>query len=408
MNMFRLTGCGLLCTLAITAQEPLTEERAVRLAVEQDLQLTSLRHGVRAAGLAPSGAGLISSPQIRMGVREVAPDLNDPAYTRVNAGLAWTPPKIGAFSQAVQANKWRSREASAGLAVAKARTEAEMRVLYRTTVLLDEQYRLAGEAVRLRERVLAAVSEQLRAGLSTEADRDAAELALAEARVSASQIRSEKLTHIVRIASRTGLAPSMIAITAPPDTLDFTAPVIDPGKLRDQALEAREEVRGAQARCELLALDLATAKRDLYPWFSSLQLFRTSARVSGARDWAYQIAVEVPVFRWKENEMPAIRERLEACRTSVLAVRAAVTREIDELAARMRAAAEDIEQNRRALTGLGARQLASAQARLAVHQADLVEPLLAEIRALSFRQAYTARLLEFRVLEAGLRQALGN
>lgn len=392
----------------ISAQDRLTEDRAVALAIEQDLRLTALRHEIRAAELAPKGVGLLASPQIRIGVRDIAPDLNDPGFTRTNAGLAWTPPKIGTFSHAARVAETRARETSAQWAARKARTEAETRVLYRTAVLLDEQRQLAARAIELRERVLAAVSQQVAAGLKTRLDRDAAELALAEARVQAEQVRSERLTHLVRLGNRTGLAPASIAIAPSEAALLFRAPAFDREELRRQALTARPELRGADARCRLLELSLAESRRDLYPWFSSVQLFRRTTQLSGAQDWGYQVSADVPVFRWKENSMPAARQQLEACRASRRAAEAEITAEVDELVARLASVSSEIEQHRRTMIDLGSKQVESARSMLASRETDLVEPLLAELRLTGLRQSYVSRLMEFRALEAGLGQALGN
>lgn len=302
----------------------------------------------------------------------------------------------------------RARETSAQWAAQKARTEAETRVLYRTAALLDEQRKLAARAIELREKVLAAVSQQIAAGLKTRLDRDAAELALAESRVQAERIRSERLTHLVRLGNRTGLAPASFAIAHSEAALVFSAPTFDHEGLRKQALTSRPELRGAEARCRLLELSLAESRRDLYPWFSSVQLFRRTARLSGAQDWGYQVSADIPIFRWKENSMPAARQQLEACRASGRAAEAAITAEVDELVTRLASVTAEIEQHRRTMIELGEKQAESARSMLESRETDLVEPLVAELRLTGLRQSYVSRLMEFRALEAGLRQALGN
>lgn len=406
--MSRLFGCIFLTSILGLATEPLSEERAIERALEQDAGLDVLQHEIRAAALAPKGIGLIASPQIRLGMRDMAPDLNDPGYARTNAGLAWAPPRIGAFGTARESAAARTSQARAQLASAKSRTAAEVRVIFRTAILLEEQSRLAEEGVRLRERILSGVREQEGAGLKTKSDTGAAELALAEARVRAGQVRSERLMQLVRLGNRTGLSPASITLEPTSAILQFDPPALDEEALRREAVEARPEIRGVRARCRLADLESSAARRDLYPWISSLQVFRRSTQINGASDWGYQVSIEVPVFRWRENDLAAARERAAGCRAALLAAESAVSAEVAELVTRMGNAARDLGAQRQELVERGAAHVESLRTMFASRQTDLVEPLEAEVRLVELKQSYVSRLMEFRALEAGLRQALGN
>lgn len=390
----------LLCTLIQAAA--LTEEQAVALALEKSPQLAVLRAGVRTAALAPRGMALLPNPQLRLGVTDIAAEINDPATKRNNVGLAWQPPRLGALRAENAMVEAREHEAASALATARARAAAEVRLIHRTLVVRDEQIRVAEESIRLRRQILTAVDEQLAAGVKTLLARHPAELALAEARAAAEELRQERLLQAVRLARHTGLEAAALEVEA--GSFAFTPGLFDREQLRRRALEIRPELDAVQARCRAAEAELGAARRERYPWFSSVQFFRRTGRLELPGSWGIQVGVEIPVFRWKEGRVPAAEAALDQCRTQQRATGTAIGGEIDELVTRLEAAAAVLMAERPPLT----KQAGEARAMLAAGRVDKVEPLLAELRVLDARQAWLSRWLEYQALEAGLRQALAE
>lgn len=403
------TSLFLAAAVCLFGQDPvvLTEDEAVSMALRQNADLAALRMGVQAAASAPKGVGLLSSPQVRVGFTDLAGEFNDPENTRNNVGLSWSPPRIGELRLKSAMVATRTSEAAGDLAAAESRLAAETRLLYRTVAMLDEQIRLAEEAVRLRKRLLADTSEQVEAGVKTSMDRSMAEMALADARVIPAQYRSQRRLHLLRLLQRIGRAPADVTLQSTREWLELRAPSTDRASLVNQALAQRAELKSATARCAASNLALSSAKRELYPWFTTIQLIRRTSRLDTPGRWGFQLGIEIPVFRWKENGIATASAQLEQCRLRRRAMEAAIIAEVDEVLARMTAVATDLETHRKVIVELSGRQVDLATAQLAAGLADRLEPTLAQLRLISARQSFLTSLMELRALEIGLQQATG-
>jgi cobalt-zinc-cadmium efflux system outer membrane protein len=396
---------------ACACAAPLTVSGAIALALAQNPELVALRQGrvVAEAKVSAVASTVLASPEIRYSLSDVATDLNAYERNRGNVGLRWSPPRPGALRSASSLAYAKVRETSFDIAAAEQRLAAEVRVLHRTVSLLDEQVRLARDAVRVRERIVAAVSEQVTAGVKNQLDRASAELALAEARALPERLQIERRVEAVKLAHKLGMdAASPLEIASEGDPFGFATPAYDRHKLLARALENRGELGAADARCAAANLTLASERRERYPWISYVQLNRRFEHGDDPASWGFQIGVDLPVFRWKASASQAAAAELEACRLRRQAVRAAIVAEVDEVLARLQAVSAELAGSLATLAGASSGQVEAARVQLAAGQSDLVEPLLAEVKHLSLRQDFIGRLMEFRALEVGLDQAVGD
>ncbi len=398
----------LLAVAAGQTQTVLTEEAAVEKALQHNLDIAALRYAHKAAELAPKGVGLLASPQVRLGVTDVAAELNDPDRKRNNVGLAWSPPKWGEMRLKAVLAATRTEEVASELAAAEQRVAAEVRVIYRNLAIAEAQWELAREAVRLRERILAVVREQVTGGVRGALDRSNAELALAEAQAAPEQWNAERAVHRLRLSQKTGIRSEEIAVAAPQDWYSYRAAAADRPALLREAFANRPELRSAAARCEAAGQALVAARKALYPSLGTVQVFRRTNREDSPGSWGFQVSVELPVFQWFENGVAAADAQLEQCRTKRRAVERSIAAEIDELLARMGAVSAELTGFRQSAIELSGHHVDIARTELAAGQTDKVEPLTAQLRVVSVKQAFLAKLQELRVLEAGLRQATAH
>jgi outer membrane protein TolC len=394
---------SLLIALPVFAQ-PLTEDEAVRIALATSPSLAAARLNAKAAGAQVSGAGRFNSPVLRLGVTDIASEFLDPDSKRNNIGIAWAPPRLGELDAQSAAARAVTAEADADAAIASLRLAAEVRVLFRTIGILDEQTQLANRALQLRQQILATVNEQIAAGLKSVLDRGLAEIAVEDARALPDQIAAARRLHALRLSQRLQRPVDSVA----PSRLQ-TAVRYDRAALLAQAKSARpENAAAAAARCTAASSRLRAARYELFPWFSNFQVIRRTGRLELPGAWGVQASIELPVFKLRRNSIAQARFQLESCSTKALAQATAIQNEVEELLQRIDSAAAEINGPRRAAIELAERHLAAANDQLAAGLADRLEPALAATRVLAARQSYLNKLLELQTLEAGLRMAAGN
>jgi outer membrane protein TolC len=383
--------------------QPLTEDEAVRIALATSPALAAARLDAKAAAAQVSGAGRLNSPVLRLGVTDIASEFLDPDSKRNNIGIAWAPPRLGELDAQSAAARAVNADADADAALASLRLAAEVRVLFRTIGILDEQTQLAQQALQLRQQILATVNEQIAAGLKSVLDRGLAEIAVEDARALPDQIAAARRLHALRLSQRLQRPVDSVA----PSRLQ-TAVRYDRAVLVAQAKSARPENAAAAARCTAANSRLRAARYELFPWFSNFQVIRRTGRLELPGAWGVQASIELPVFKLRWNSIAQARFQLESCSTKAQAQAAAIQNEVEEMLQRIDSAAAEINGPRRAAIELAERHFAAANDQLAAGLADKLEPALAATRVLAARQSYLNKLLELQTLEAGLRMAAGN
>ncbi|MBL8209857.1 MAG: TolC family protein [Bryobacterales bacterium] len=400
-----------LCLSGLSAQTAaLSEQDAVTLALAANPDLQVLRAGKVVAEAARLQARALANPGIKFGATDFATELNDPERKRNNVALTWAPPRIGQIALKTAMAQAGIDEAAADIHAAENRLAAEIRLLHRTLCLLDEQLQVGEAIAATRTRILHDVRLQVEAGVKSVLDRSAAEMALAEARQLVTQYRAERQLHALRLQQKTGMPLTQsLVVKSEADPFTLPQPAFHRDTLVAEATAQRAELTAQNARCRGAALAITEARREAYPWISNFQIIRRTRRVDSPGTWGFQVNVEIPVFSWWRNQPAAVpRAELNRCQLQTEALKARITAEVDELLARVNTAAGELAGYQQSIVQLSHHQIETAKAELTAGQADRVEPLLAEIRLLTVRQVYLAKLLEYRVLEAGIQQATGK
>jgi len=399
-----------LCVFAglLRPASPLTEQEAVRLALARNLSLQAARQGHTAALSKAAAAALRPGPQLRFGISDVDTDSGWSFRRENNVALRYSPPRPGELALKRAEAETEAREVAAAVATSEQTLAAEVRLVHRTILLLNEQISIAEESVRVREQILRAVEAQVEAGLKSALDRSAAELSLAEARTVPDQYRVERRIQMRRLEAKLGISESgTLELRGEGSPLDPGQPPLERTALLQAAFTRRPELDANQARCERAEIGLRAARRERYPWFSHVQVSRRF-KVGDPSTWGFQVAIDLPVFTWWGLTTRPGNAELEQCRLQRQAAKVSIAAEVDEILLRMEAARNELAYYHEKMQALARRGVEEANAATDAGESDLVEPLLAEVRQLSARQAYCNRLIELRGLEIGLEQAIGQ
>lgn len=392
------------------ASEPAGElsiAQAVRLALRQNPELAVLRKGRAAAEGEVAEARAFADPELRSGPL----DLDDDGIRARNYNLAlrWAPPRWGERGERTRQARGRVEEIDAEIAAAEQRLAAEVRSLFVEIVILEAQIREAEASIAVRRRMVSLLEAQVEAGAKGLSDRTLAELALADARSLPSSLRLERRLRLARLNDKLGLPPGReLTLQADRSLLEFEPRSLDEDGLLGRAFAARSELTAAAARCEQARAALGLRRRQRYPWFSFLQVSREFGFRNAAEVWGFRFGIDLPVFKWSSGMLARPQADLERCQLELEAARGRVALEIEEVLAGLRERGAELELYLKETRPAADRVVEVAAQAVAAGQAEELERLSAEARRLQHRQAYLARLLEYRRLEIELDLALGQ
>ena len=392
----------------VDLSDGLSADEAVALALARNPSLIALEKGRAVAQAYVSQSSLPPSPEVRVGVSDIAADPDGLGSRRTNVGLRWSPPRPGELGLKSAIARSKVDEVSGSIGVAKQRLVAEVRLLHQTIALIEEQIRIAEQTLRLHEEILVTVGAQLAAGTKSSLDQSLAELSVADARAVPERYKLERRLQISRLAAKLDLPRSYeVKLQTGGDQLDYRPPQFEREQLIASALEHRMELKTADARCTQAQLASKAARRERYPWISFTQINRRLGAADDPSAWGFQVGVEIPVFRWRSDALEATSAALSQCRLEQQALKAAIASEIDELRLRLESAQGELQHYVRASGSLSDRNVELSRAALSEGQVDAVEPLLAQARQMSAKLAYVTKLMDVREIEAALTQATG-
>ena len=390
-------------TLAVRA-ETLSEDEAVRRALAVSPTLAASRVNVEAVRIAPS---TLRSPELRVAGYDDTADSALPDFRRNNVGLRWTPPRLSELGLPSAVAKTRAEVAAGNTASEENRLAAEVRLLHRSVRLSDEQIRVADENVRVHREIVDAVTEQVVAGVRTALDRSRAELELVSARAAAGRLRSDRRIQLLRLCQKLGVPFSDdLRLGGTVDLLQFPS-LANLVELSRAAEGSRSEISVAVGGVRLAELRLSAVRRDRYPSFSFFQITRQSDRSELSSRWGFQVGIDLNFFHWRSPDERAASLELRQSQLRERAVRVFVNAEVEEITARLAAAAQELAAAATQVENL-AHQVEIARAQLAAGQSDKTEPLAIEVRVLAARQVWLSKLIDCHALAIGFDQATGR
>jgi hypothetical protein len=335
---------GLLFADLANAQEPvpstvaqslLSEEDAVRMALDRSEELTALNLLVKEQEKRAEFAGYsIKNPELRL--RDISTKY---AYwdeeKQLQVGLRWRPPQLGELGVREQrelVELWEKRVKAEGF---RLKFIADVRKTHAQVAMLQEYVELTARQVSVQEKSLAAIERFVALGQRQLIDQIKAHKRLIRARSEASGLRQryndarEKLKALV---GNTVIAVRALAIPAE-TPIEFE-------KLHARAIGGRAEMRLTEQKVRLVDLEYGAERYKLIPWFSFLELAYHAE--TDRRNWGeMRVGLELPLFNWNLGEIRATAIAKDGVESMDRAATDSVDREIrDALLRYQQAAAE--------------------------------------------------------------------
>jgi outer membrane protein TolC len=391
----------------INLADGISAGEAVRLVLERDQTLAALEKARQTAGLKARAATALPDPELRTSRFDFQNDSGGMWSQNYNLALRWSPPRPGERELAGRAALGRASEVDGAISMARQKLAADVRLLHMDLVFLERQIQLAESLADVRLSASGFVAEQARAGLKTLLDRSEAELALAEARAQVEDLRLERRVKRRRFAVEIGLAPAAaFTLQTEGDPLSYALDV--PAAGAAPAFNGRAELAVLSAKCSEAEAVLKLGETARYPWFSFLQVSRDLGGPRAPNAWGFRFGVDLPVFRWKREDLLAPRAGLEQCRAETAAERNRISAEVDDALERLRASADRLAFQAKTVDSLLPKAVEAAEAAVAAGESDMLPRYAAEARRLTREQARLTQLRDYRRLEIELALAMGR
>jgi outer membrane protein TolC len=352
----------LLMVTFLSAEPPLTEERAVEMALRNNSALSAASHRVEETHALEDAANRWNNPELR--VQNLRSDhLLEPAihgssypnhpFEKAAIGLRWSPPELG------QRTEWRAEadlhtsQASAELALSQRSTAARVRALHATVLSLDAQLAVARDAQEDRERTRRILQRRVEQQAATIVEQSAAEVDFLDALATTQDLQIQRQQAYDDLLVQLGLPPeTVIALSG--EGAGRCTPPADATALR--ALAEKNDLRLNVFQAELDAVEAERSRRwfQLVPWPSYVQLSYVLRGDNDPAYWTFQFGITLPLFDWKSADRRALvakQARIEDERRAKVAeidqqLRRALARQAEQaaLVQRYREAASILEE----------------------------------------------------------------
>jgi outer membrane protein TolC len=405
-----------LLALGLGAAPPLTEDRAVELAVSHSPALRALASRVDEARAQVDVAGRWANPELRVqNLRSdllLAPALKGSTYSDhpfggAKVGLRWFPPELGLRTERRAAAELEVAQSLAQRAQAERDLTARVRGLHATLLSLEKQVELARRALEERDRLRALARRRLDRSAATALEQSSAQLDYLEAANARQELEARRGQALDELRIQLGL-PEGEAVELSGEGSGACAPPADSTALLEQA--ARGSARLSEFPARLQAVESAHSHRilQLLPWPDYLQLSYVLPSDKTPAYLTLQFGLTLPLLDWKTAD----RRALGAKRVRIEEERRA---EVMELERRVRrAAAEQAEQAELRVRLREAESILEGslqQARRALEAGettDLAQVSRLETRALAARRASLRAELECRLRQIELERLAGS
>ena len=352
---------------------------------------------------------MLSAPELKLATSDT---LSDPtASNRKNTvGLEWSPPAPGETTLRRTLNERRRDEAVGAEALARHKLAAEVRGAHATLRVLEALVEEADAAQALRERLRSVGQEQVAARRRTQAEQVATELQVSEAAVAREALRQERAQAAARLGGLLASSAGQEPVTVAPETLvaagSSAGSDLEPAW--STAVQERPEFRALAARCAGVSAETNLQRLADRPWIKDVQVTYATQQGGKPATWGLQVGVTLPVTG-PQNGASAVGDSLRAaCGSEQALLEQTVRQEVADSQRRVLAAREVWARLQREVLPLHERAVQLAQEARRAGRLDEGEWLTLNLRRAEARQTALRRLLELRLAEVALRQALGR
>lgn len=401
-----------LCIIALWLSAPPKAARAaelglddaVRLALEQNVEVRLARSEVEVATARQAGASLLlqNNPELSAsaGQRSRRGD-RTPDYT---VSIAQPIEIAGQRASRMERATATFRSAEARLTVRRLAVVAEVRQAFARALAAQAELKVADEGVELAKQALNAAEERHRAG-------DASLIEVNTARIEVGRTSRERVAALQQVQlSMTGMRALLgleghenLRLRGGFERLS-SAPIFGPEVL-ERARRQRADLLAARAELEAAEAELSLAERDAFP---TPRIGASYSSEEGAQIVQGTLSLDLPLFNRNQEGKGVARERVSQTRLALEALERRVAQEV-ELALAGRLAAQA------ALDTVSGDVLRAAESNLELAnegyragQLDFLQLLLIRRSTLDARREHIQALEELTRAEAQLALVLGT
>jgi outer membrane protein TolC len=297
---------------ATVESDTVTEEEAVRRALERSREVNAQRRQVAIVAARSRSAGVLDNPELRLNRRTAGDPLE-----RFEVGVRWRLPRL--WTLGAERDRWRAQEGLEEVDLQWAQQEvAELtRATCAELVYLTEMEESQTVLVDGLNRVVGLVQGQVRMGSATDVDLRTTQFVLLEAESDLQQIIHLRAGAQDDLGHLTGIAPPVQGCVATEASLN-----LELGHLLTLAWSHRPELQETRWRHRRAAARLHLERAEVIPWLSFVQpAVRFDSRpgsVDGTGETArrrwfeFQIGLDIPIFDFNGGNIRAETLAIEA------------------------------------------------------------------------------------------------
>jgi outer membrane protein TolC len=382
-------SAALLVTVALAGQLTLTEDEAVRRALEVAPELEVEQRDLEIAQAERARSLSFENPALRVRHnrfdRLFAADEATP-LDGAQVHLRWKPPDLDRFGARQARDDKHVEIATLALQKREARVAARVRALLAELDALEGRRAIAVEAVTLAERVSTLSAKKLAVAAATRLEDGLARLdlleALAERAEVETRLREARRELRVVVGLRDGedfsLAPRASRCAKPP---------LDDDALVERATDASLSLAQARAQVEAIEAEARRAVLENVPWIDFVQAGWVAADRNDPDSFALRLGVSLPVFNWKLDELAELRSRKARAQARLTQLSRALRQDVLDTGSELRALSDLVELHQRAADDVLKSAAADTERALELGEASALELALLRARLLRARRA---------------------
>jgi outer membrane protein TolC len=395
------TALALLLMAGMSA-EPLSESRAIELALADSAALKALACQVEETRAMVDVDTKLQNPELRLtklrSDRLVSPALSDEEYREhpfedVSVGLRWKPPDLGALGAKRAQAERRVDQANAELEKARRELTARVRTLHATVLGLDAQIALARSGLEQRDLLRTLVKRRLDEQAATVLDQSLADVDYLESLSRLQDLESQRRLKLHELLVLVGLPPDAHPeLVGDPEGCE--APSEQVTQLVERAKAGGPWLDGYQARLAEADAERSQLELERIPWIKQVMLsYVVGGGESDPGRVELGLAVNLSLLDWNTADVRAVSARRARYEQEYRA-------EQQELAGELRRGLEEwVEQasvvrRYREAEPVLADGVARLQKAAAVAETDLLQIAEVQARVLSVKRAHLKAALD--------------